>query len=421
MPLGTDLPTSKIDGDTGHTAGHNATNTRANEIATEINAQVAARRVVYLTAPPVGSGLSAIAANGSTNDRAAIQAALDYVDSTWGAGTVIGPVGTTVKCNSGITIPTKVQLRDLTLDCTSMSTGPAITVNDTDSVPLYNVKVTGPGDGSSVDCLDVTGVGLRFERLEIREFRRNVDLANENTYINTFIQCAIGEANVCVYQDLSAVGATNSGEKTVFRDCTFFNSTQVLQVTNNQGGMFLDGCSLDYSALMGYVSSSHVFFDSCHVESNFVTTPNGYFFEPAFEARLSFNGCNFMMGSTGGEGLRFIIKPTTGPSVYTKGRVTYSGCMAYFVDTSSTGRQRFDDELQFIEQTATTVVFETPFVSKWGPVSVNVAANDGDIYREVNVAPTIDRDGSGYITGEITVTASAAPGSGNYLPVRIKF
>lgn len=37
MPLPTDLPTSRSDGDGGHTAGHNTTNTRVNEVATAVN------------------------------------------------------------------------------------------------------------------------------------------------------------------------------------------------------------------------------------------------------------------------------------------------------------------------------------------------------------------------------------------------
>jgi hypothetical protein len=380
-----------------------------------------AAHTVFLGAPPAGSGLSAVLANGS-DERAKVQAALDYVDTTWGSGYVVGPVGATIKVNSPITVPTQVQLRDVKLDCAAQTgTAYAITVNDSDWVPLHNVRLDGPGKNSTVKGLIVAGVGNRFEQVQIRNFGVNLDLSTNNTYINTFVQCAIGESALCVNQDFSTSGANNSGEKTIFRDCTFFNSTKIFHVTNNQGGVFIDGCSLDYSAEMGYFSSSHVFFTNSHIESNFVTTPNGWFFEPAFEARLSFTGCNFMMGSTGGEGLRHIIKRSTGPSVFTKGRVQYSDCAAYFVDSTSNGRQRFSDELQFVEQTATTVVFETPFVSKWGPVSVEVAANDGDIQRPVTASVAIGRDGSTFITGQVTVTVSAAPGTGNYLPVRIKF
>lgn len=37
MPLSTDLPTTKADGDANHTAGHNATNARVNEACTAVN------------------------------------------------------------------------------------------------------------------------------------------------------------------------------------------------------------------------------------------------------------------------------------------------------------------------------------------------------------------------------------------------
>lgn len=381
----------------------------------------AAARTVYLTDPPSGSGLSAIAANGSTNDRAAVQAALDYVDATWGSGYVIGPIGSTVKCNTGITIPNKVQLRDIILDFTSMTgTATAITVNDTDFMPLYNVKATGPGKTSAVTGVSVTGVGCRFERLELRTFFRNVDLAHTDTYINTFVQCAIGEAGTCVYQDIAAAGASNAGEKTIFRDSTFFNSNKVLQITNNQGGVFFDGCSFDYSAEMGYISTSHVFFTNCHIESTYVATPNGYLFEPAYEARLSFTACNFIMGSTGGEGLRFIIKSNTGPSVNGRGRVLFADCMAYFVDTSHNGQQRFSEELVWIDGGSSSKTFETPFVSNWNPVTARPGAYQGDTQAQATVTVSTGFS-SGAQNGQVTVTGTGTVTGGTYLPVSIKF
>ena len=386
----------------------------------DVIGQVNASRTVYLTRPPTGSGLSAVLANG-TDERSKVQAALDYVDTTWGSGYVIGPIGSTVKCNTGIAIPTKVQLRDTRLDFTGMSgSAVAVTVNDADFAPLYNVRMDGPGDGGSVHGLDITGVGLRFERLEIREFSRNVDLANENTYINTFVQCAIGEANICVYQDLAAVSATNSGEKTIFRDCTFFNSTKVFQITNNQGGVFVDGCSLDYSGSMGYFSTSHVFFTNCHIESNYVTTGSGYFFEPAFEARVAFTACNFIMGSTGGEGLRFILRPNTGPSVNGKGRVLWADCTAYFVDTAHNGQQRFTDELVWIDPSTTAKTFETPFISNWGPVTAHPGRYQGDTHAQSTVTVSTGFS-AGAQNGQVTVTAPATVTAGTYLPVRITF
>lgn len=379
-----------------------------------------AERTIYLTAPPSGSGLSDVTAGG-TDERAKVQAALDYVDTTWGSGYVVGPMGATVKCDTGITIPAGVQLRDTRLDFSAMTgTGFAVTVNDTDFAPLCNVRLDGPGKTSTVKGLSVSGTGQRFERVQIRYFGRDLDLAHSDTYINTFVGCAIGESNMCVYQDLTAAGASNAGEKTIFQDCAFFNSAQILQVTNNQGGLFLRGCSLDYSTLMGYFSDSHVFFTDCHIESNFVTSTNGWFFEPAFEARLSFTACNFIMGSTGGEGLRYILKPSTGPSVNGKGRVMWSDCTAYFVDTGHTGQQRFSDELVWIDPSTTAKTFETPFVSNWGVVTAHPGRYQGDTQAQATVAVSTGFS-AGSQNGQVTVTAPATVTAGTYLPVRIKF
>lgn len=382
----------------------------------------AAAHTVYLTDPPSGSGLSAVLANG-TDERAKVQAALDYVDTTWGSGYVIGPIGSTVKINTGITIPTKVQLRDMSdLDCTGMTgTGFAITVNDTDFMPLYNVVMRGPGKTSTVRGLLVQGTGLVFERLQIRYFGTNVDLKSNNTYVNTFNNFAIGESNLCVNQDLSSSGATNSGERTVFSNGAFFNSGDIFYITNNQGGVFVNNCSLDYSARMGYFSDSHVFFTNCHVESNFVTTPNGYFFEPAFQTRVQFTSCNFMMGSTGGEGLRFIVRPNTSPSTNGRGRVIFSPtCTAYFVDTTHTGQQRWAEELVWIDPSTTAKTFESPFVSNWNVITARPGRYQGDVQGQATVTVSTGFS-AGAQNGQVTVTAPATVPAGQFLPVRIDF
>lgn len=381
-----------------------------------------AARTVYLTDPPSGSGLSAVLANG-TDERAKVQAALDYVDTTWGSGYVIGPIGSTVKINTGITIPTKVQLRDMSdLDCTSMTgTGFAITVNDSDFAPIYNVTMRGPSKSSTVRGLLVQGTGLLFDRIAIRYFGTDVDLSTNNTYINTFSNFAIGESNRCINQDFSTSGANNSGEKTVFNNGAFFNSNDIFYVTNNQGGVFVNNCSLDYSSRMGYFTTAHIFFKSCHIESNFVTTSSGYFFEPAFECRLQFTACNFMMGSTGGEGLRFIIRPNTGPSTNGRGRVIFDPtCTAYFVDTTHTGQQRWAEELVWIDPTTTAKTFETPFVSNWNVITARPGRYQGDVQGQATVTVTTGFS-SGAQNGSVTVTAPTTVPAGTWLPVRIDF
>lgn len=386
----------------------------------DVIGQVNAARTIYLTDPPSESGLSAVLANG-TNERTKVQAALDYVDSTWGYGTVVGPVGSTVKIDTGITVPTKVQLRDAIFDPSGMTgTGAAITVNDSDFAPLYNVKMTGPGKTSGITGVSVSGTGQRFERLELRNFVRNVDLAHSDTYINTFVGCAIGDAGTCVYQDLSAAGSTNAGERTIFRDCAFFNSDKCLQITNNQGGVFFDGCSMDYCTTMGYISTSHVFFTNTHIESNFVTTGSGYLFEPANDARLSFTACNFIMGSTGGEGLRYILRPNTGPATNGSGRVQWSDCMAYFVDTAHNGKQRFSDELVWINGGTSSTTFETPFVSNWGVISAEPGRYQGDTQAQATITVSTGFS-AGAQNGQVTVTSPSTVTGGTFLPVRIKF
>lgn len=400
-------------------------NTAINDLDTRATKLERSSQTVRADNPPTGSGLTALSADGSTDDRGRLQAMLDYVDSTWGSGQVVLPPGRTIKVNSGISLAAGVQLVALEQTVLNFSaltgTSTAVTVNDTDFTPLVGVKLVGPGKSSTVTGLSVSGTGQTFDRITVREFGTAVNLAHNNTYINRFIGCDIGESGLCVNQDLFDAGATNAGERTVFTGCAFFNSDQFINVQSNQGGLFFTNCSVDYCKDYGLTNDSHVIFTGCHLESNYsTTTPNSYMFNPGYENRLVFTGCNFIMSAVGGEGLRFIINPASAPSNVTKGRVLFDNCLAYFIDSGHTGQQRFSEEFLQIAGSTTSLSFETPFVSNWSPVTAMPGANQGDTQAQATVTAAISRSGS-TVTGSVTITAPSTVTGGTVLPVRIKF
>ena len=79
-------------------------NTAINDLDTRATKLEHSAQTVWADNPPTGSGLTALNANGSTDDQARLQAMLSYVDSTWGSGQVVLPPGRTIKVNSGISL-----------------------------------------------------------------------------------------------------------------------------------------------------------------------------------------------------------------------------------------------------------------------------------------------------------------------------
>jgi hypothetical protein len=347
-------------------------------------ALLGATTTVYALSPPVGSGLAAITANGTTNDVAALQAQLSYVSATWGGGRVVLPSGRSIKCNTGLTLPAKVQLvsdESTTLDFTSMATsGTAITVNDTGFTPMRGVRLVGPESSGSVSTtsigVSVTGVRLRFYDCMVKYFGRGWDWAHSNTWLISLIGGDIEKCGTCIYNDNVAAAAGNAGEQMVVNNVTLFNSGRAINVTGAGVDFKMTDCAIDFCAEFGYISDAWVYFTSCHMETQGGTSGT-HLFDVRGNSKVSFANCDIIMGGGTTNTLNYLFNHFQGPSNYGNGQAHFSNTKVYCVKPGGVG-----DVTQWSEQlyewpndsTTTTMDIFTPYPLFWCPVSAHEVA-----------------------------------------------
>lgn len=385
---------------------------------------VATGQSVHLDAPPTGSGLSAVAANGTTNDRAAVQAALDYVKSTYGGGRVVCPAAKTLKLNTGITIPTKVQLdlNGATLDFTSLGAAVAITVADADFRPLRGGRILGPNTGSGDSFsttastgVDISGNGMKFEDLLIERFFRAIDLNNENTFIFQFSNVNIGHCGICVFADFGgSFGGTatgNAGERVAFDNCTMYNSNAILKASGAGAAFFFDACSFDYSGQFFDIAGSHVYYSNCHFETtsgvgDSWSTKTDHLGKMQGTSRLYMSNISIIMGSS----VIKIIDSATGPSTYGSGFALFSNCVAFSSGSQKTSRQLISAGAVG----ATSYTQNSPFVTKWNTIKVAQVTTDGYPAR-ASINPVVST--SNTATAAFTLGFSAVVDAPTWLEV----
>lgn len=386
-------------------------------------------RTVYATNPPTGSGLTAVVTGGATSQTANLQDQLDYVDSEYGGGYVVGAGITSIVCHTGLVIPAGVQLRDITLDFGNLASGSAITCDDTGRTPLSGVKLTGPGSGTSRVGIDVTGARCDYEQIQIFDFGTGVKVTNEDTYIITFRGGWMGSCGEIIDADFDTAGTGNAGEGIRFEGITFDNSSVICTASADGLSLFFDRCSLDYSTVYLYASNCNVFYNMCHFETKNFASTNGWLFQLHNNAKVSFANSKFILGSDGttntalgNAGLYHIIDPSTGPANYGDGAIMWDNCDAYIVGplVTDTGIQR-TTQLVVIPPGLTSATIRTPFATKWAPVTALPAWNDGDGYGTGQAVPrvVVAKDGSNNVTGLVTVSVASAPGAD--LPIRVIF
>lgn len=372
-----------------------------------------AARVAYALDPPSGSGLSPLAADGTTNDATALQAQLNWIASNWTAGQLVLPAGKTIKCNSAVTVPAKVQIYGLEgtskLNFSALAgTATAMTFSDQDFTSMVGVTVNGPGKTSTVTGLSVSGK-CTFDHCFVDGFGTGVNLAHNDTYFNKFFGGAIGNCTLCLYLDIFTSGAANAGERNVFSGLTFYNSTKGAQLDTQGGGAYFFDCSFDYCGIGFTATSGANEFHGCHFESDNGTSTGLFYCQPQYNSITTFHGCRFILGGDGT--LNHIIDPGSGPLNYGFGRVEFNSTKAW----SNASGNRMSRELGFITAGTTSTAIVTPFVHKWGPVKVAPAWNDG-VSPQSGITLSLAINLS---TSTATVTASSAPAAD--LPFCIEF
>ncbi len=328
--------------------------------------------------PPPGSGLTPVVGDNTTDDRAALQAALDYVKATHGGGRVVmsKPNCAGVRITSGITIPSRVQLasdEETFLFAVGLDPGEAaITVNDQDFTPLVGIRMDGanfvpastPTD--STIGISVTGVNLNFEKLAMQYFGKHLALAHNSTFLLMFSDCRLGRAGTIVDLDIEGAGVGNAGERVVFRGCVLANSNRAFHATANGAHLRFEDCSIDFCTEFGRINNAQVVFRG-HLECS-SSTP--HLFDVTGNSRLHISDTVMVLGKT-------LITKEVGPANYGFGSVRISNSSCFWTAPDDVSRNRMSEDLVPWETGVTTKTLRYPWPLKWLPVTAQFCGTDG--------------------------------------------
>lgn len=372
---------------------------------------------IVASSPPSGSGLTAVAANNSTDDRNALQAALDYVKNTYGGGVVdLRNPGKTIRFLSGITIPTKVQLysdESTVLNFSGIGlTATAITVNDNSFTPLVGVCMYGPsGDprqtpnatGDTSKGVSVTGVRLRLHDCQIGNFGYGVDLAHDYTFTVSFTGGHITECRYGIYADSTARSVVENGERFVFTDTTIYNCVRGARVTGNNLSIFFNNVAWDYHLLsFGEFEDCYAYFTDSHIETG--NTQIAALFDVDKNAHMFFTGCRILMGASNPNITTALFNTSKGPYNLGFGGARFSTCTTFYVNPSGQNQEQASDHMVEFPANTTTMTMHTVYPLRWAPVSAEFVSSD---FRSLSANDTVRVGWADAATGNITLTASA--------------
>lgn len=374
-------------------------------------------QTVWAVSPSAESGLTAVSTTGTVDSATALQAILNYVDTTYGAGRVVLPAGKIVKCNSGITVPDLVTLMMLpggNLDFSGMSaSGTAITVNwpvdgsytRSGYVVLDGVCLSGPGGGAGATSVgvSVTGVSLRFIGLRIWNFGRGFDPSHSETWLVSLINSTIRNCQICYYLDNESSAASNAGEEMVIDRCVLFNAQTAIRSTGAGVHLQVTDTSIDYCGLFMYARESWNYFVGCHLESQGGTSGT-YLIQPAGNAKIVMQATDVIMGAGTTSTLNFLFDPNSGPSNFGNGQAHFSTTKIYAINPSGGDVTHYSDQLIEFPANQTTMTIFTPFPTSWCMVEAKFVAQS--FRTEYN--DTLRVTGLSGIAGTVTLTAGSS-------------
>lgn len=370
----------------------------ANTRLTALEAGSVPPQSIYALAPPAGSGLTAITANGSTDDRANLQALINYVSTTWGEGAVVLP-GAAIKCNTGLTGTGLVRLigqgmERTILDFSAAGTSVvAVTSTGDYTVPLQHLTLRGPNSATQASYPTNTATGLmwsgvrtRIEHVRIEKFYYGIDSTNNNSYFHTCVDVHMDQCGVC--WNLNGNAAQNGGtvpsefgERMNFIDGVMSNSLVGVDVRQSGPGFFASHSSFDYLGLHGRFDNSGGHYSLCHFESGYAVgqgfwgSQQRHLFQLEFEARVAFSVCRFEIRD---DGVYSLIGHAIGPAVYNSGACELSTCRWYGAMPNAEKRVFWAREkVQWNSGDGATKVLRSPFLSKWNGISARPIMNDG--------------------------------------------
>lgn len=367
----------------------------------------AAARTVWARSPSPGSGLTAVTVGGSTSQTTVLQAQLNYVESTWGSGTVQLPAGTIV-CNAGLTVPDGVQLAGISKQETVLSfTGAgtsvvAVTAGGRGTFPLRDLSLVGPNTTDKLGYPTNTctgarlhGIDCRIQNVSITRFFYGLDLTESDSFFFLGDNISIGNAGVCIDMDQSAShnggsSPTENGERMVLTNSVLFNSQVGFDAKGSGVGLFVSNTSFDYLGVHGIAGDSFIFMTNCHLETGYAPTDNAnwgsinrYMFKPFNTARMGFENCRFEVRDTG---VFQVADNGVGPASYNSGHIRFSNCTWFGTMPGATpGTAPHGETRQFQSKDmvnwqagdGATKVIKSPFGTKWNTINAYPVSSDG--------------------------------------------
>lgn len=360
--------------------------------------------------PP--AGLTAVTFNNTTDDRPALQALLDYVKNTYGGGRVVlsKPNGAGVRINSGITVPTNVQLvsdETTLLNASNFTTGAAITISGQNFSPLVGIRMDGgrftPTSANLTGTytgIKISGVGLKLEKCHLQYFDRAYDTAASDTWSVVFEDCTAEHCAIAWYADITAAGAGNAGERNTWRGGAIANNVLGFQASEGGQHLRLESTSLDFNTVAGRILNAHVFMQGVHLEMN-SSTGVDYCFEVTVNAIVHVDGMEAVLGS----GLYKMFR-NDGGSTYAPwntgfGEALWRGATVFYTNSASASGTVKSRAQSTLPANASTVTLHYPFPLQWS-VPTATFVNSGD---------SIWVSAQSSTAGTITFTASATNAS----------
>ena len=290
------------------------------------------------------------AGDGTTDDRAAFQVALNAVTASGKPGTIVIPRGTYKISSPGITADASyhsIRGFNAILNASSMTTGAAITIRGSVDTPYIQAtqsyegfRIVGPGmttgTASGLILTESTTIGIgpshiSFSNLVVQDFATAMKFGT-GAYTISVISSNFFSNGTCLYTDSTVF---NGGQQMSFFGTRFHSSNLALEASNANAGFFFSACSFDYNAKQFNISGTKVYLANCHVEAGkttYTSTP----------ITLAGDGGTFIM--FGGWLLQ------TGASAATNG---------YVVDTTASGGLALFDGVFINNSQTSTGLFAT--------------------------------------------------------------
>lgn len=255
-----------------------------------------------------------------------------------------------------------------TLDFSGAGNVSAITL--TTNCRAERLHIIGNGQNSTASIgLDFNGNYINAVDIDVEQFGTGWYGVHNNTYITECDKCHFYNCGLVVDARIGSV--TNSGEMLKFRGGVMANSNVIFQGNGSTNHVVFEGVSLDYSTDFGQFDNGYYFFTDCHLETNSVTTTQGYLFRKINGANVRFENTRIDMS-----GIHLIIDRATEG---TSGFIEYSGCTAFFTPTAGGSAIVRGSEYQiFVASGGTTTTFDSPFISRTVVSSVAMGLHSGN-------------------------------------------